>query len=306
MAVIRKADITSLDLNGLRILDALLQHGSVTRAGQALGMSQPAVSAALARLRRELGDPLFARTGRGVRPTPRALELAVPVSRVLDVVRDEIVRTRPFDASRSRRVFTIITPDIGEVVFLPPLLRHADQQAPEVAFRAVSIPFPAAGEALESGEADLAIGYFPDLAKAGFYQQRLFRNSFACMVRARHPHATDRFSSAQFQAAQHVVVRPGGRVHLFEQFLRERGTTIDVRLHVSHFSSVPTVLERSNLVATVPRDIAQVFARDGRLRLVDPPAQPRPFDVKQHWHGRVAADAAHLWLRESVRALFHD
>jgi DNA-binding transcriptional LysR family regulator len=93
---------------------------------------------------------------------------------------------------------------------------------------------------------------------------------------------------------------------LFEQFLRERGTTIDVRLHVSHFSSVPTVLERSNLVATVPRDIAQVFARDGRLRLVDPPAQPRPFDVKQHWHGRVAADAAHRWLRESVRALFHD
>src|SRR4051794_17167475 len=112
MAAIRNSDISDLDLNGLRIFDALLQHGSVTRAGQALGMSQPAVSAALARLRPQLGDPLFARTGRGVRPTPRALELAEPVARVLDVVRDEIVRTRPFEASRSRRVFTIITPDI--------------------------------------------------------------------------------------------------------------------------------------------------------------------------------------------------
>src|SRR4051812_16359465 len=106
-------DIVDLDLNGLRVFDALMQQGSVTRAGQALGLSQPAVSAALAKLRVQLGDALFLRTGRGVRPTPRAVELAGPVRRVLDVVRDEIVRTRPFDAAQSRRQFTIITPDIG-------------------------------------------------------------------------------------------------------------------------------------------------------------------------------------------------
>jgi DNA-binding transcriptional LysR family regulator len=297
-------DIGEIDLNGLRIFDALMQQGSVTRAGQALGLSQPAMSAALAKLRVQLGDALFVRTGRGVRPTPRALELAGPVQRVLDVVRDEIVRTRPFDAARSTREFTIITPDIGEVVFIPPLLKHTEQNAPGVALRAVAIPFPAAGEALESGQADLAIGYFPDLAKPGFYQQRLFRNSFVCIVRAGHPHASDRFTLAQFQAAAHILVRPAGRVHLFEQFLQERGVKIDVRLHLSHFTSLPSVIGRSNLVATVPRDIGHVFARLAKIRLIDPPLQPRAFDVKQHWHGRVNADAGHRWLRETVRQLF--
>jgi len=299
-------DIGDLDLNGLRVFDALMQQGSVTRAGHALGLSQPAMSAALAKLRAQIGDALFVRTGRGVRPTPRALELAGPVRRVLDVVRDEIVRTRPFDAAKSRREFTIITPDIGEVVFIPALMKHAEQHAPGVAFRAVAIPFPAAGEALESGDADLAIGYFPDLVKPGFFQQRLFRNTFVCMVRAGHPHTGERFSPAQFQAAVHIIVRPAGRIHLFEQFLRERGMKIDVRLHLSHFTSLPTVIGRSNLVATVPRDIGHVFAGLARVRLIDPPVQPKPFDVKQHWHGRVSADAGHRWLRDVVRQLFQD
>src|SRR3954453_644308 len=122
-------DIGELDLNGLRVFDALMRQGSVTRAGQAIGLSQPAMSAALAKLRAQLGDALFVRTGRGVRPTPRALELEGAVRRVLDVVRDEIVRTRPFEPERSRREFTIITPDIGEVVFIPPLLKHAESHA---------------------------------------------------------------------------------------------------------------------------------------------------------------------------------
>ena len=299
-------DIGDLDLNGLRVFDALMLQGSVTRAGQMLGLSQPAMSAALAKLRGQLGDALFVRTGRGVRPTPRASQLAPTVRRVLDMIRDEIVHPRPFDPARSRREFTIVTPDIGEVVFIPPLLKQAEQHAPDVAFRAVPIPFPAAAEALESGEADLAIGYFPDLAKAGFYQQRLFRNSFVCIVRAGHPHAGERFSLPQFRAATHVVVRPAGRVHLFEQFLRTRGIELDVRLHLSHFTSLPTVIERSNIVATVPRDIGHVFARLARVRLIDPPLQPPVFDVKQHWHGRVNSDAGHKWLRETVRSLFQD
>ena len=299
-------DITEIDLNVLRVFDALVQHQNVTRAGVALGLSQPAMSAALAKLRTHLGDPLFVRTGHGMRPTPHALQLVEPVRRVLETVRTEILQKPVFDATSARTLFTIITPDIGEVVFLPKLLAHAARHAPHVGFRTVTIPSPGASEALESGAADLAIGYFPDLAKPGFFQQRLFRNSFVCIVRAARPRTAERFSLPEFLAAPHALVRPAGRTHLFEQFLNERGVRLDVRVHLSHFSSLLTIIGTSDLVGTVPLDIGHVFATLADVRLVDPPIQPKPFNVKQHWHGRAHADPANAWLRKTVRDLFQD
>lgn len=299
-------DIVDIDLNVLRVFEAMIRHQSVTRAGAALGLSQPAMSAALAKLRAQLGDPLFVRTGHGMRPTPHALGLAGAVRSVLETVRTEILQKRAFNPMTSRRQFTLITPDIGEVVFVPRILAYTQSHAPGVSLTSVAIPFPAAREALESGSADLAVGYFPDLAKAGFFQQRLFRNSFVGMVRADHPSIGQRLTLPQFLAASHAFVRPAGRVHLFERFLAERGVEVDVRVRLSHFSSLPAVVGRSDLIAAVPRDIARVFAQLGHLRVVELPIQPRPFDVKQHWHARVKADPAHAWLRSAIRELFHD
>src|SRR5215207_8914145 len=125
-------DIGKVDLNTLVVFDALLQQGSVTRAGRALGLSQPAMSAALAKLRLQVGDPLFVRTGRGMKPTPRALELATPVHQVLETVRTQILHKRPFDPETARSVFTILTPDAGEIVFMPRVLAHAAQHAPSI------------------------------------------------------------------------------------------------------------------------------------------------------------------------------
>lgn len=298
--------IPDIDLNVLRVFDALMRHGSVTRAGRALGLSQPAMSAALAKLRTALGDPLFVRTGRGMQPTPHAVDLAEPIRRVLDTVQAEVLHKRTFEAATTRRVFTIVTPDIGEVVFVPRILAHAERHAPGIGLRTVAIPSPAAGEALASGEADLAIGYFPDLARPGFRQQRLFRNSFVCIVRADHPDIGGRLTMPQFLAAAHAFVRPAGRVHLFERFLEERGIKVSVRVQLAHFSSLLTVVGQSDLVATVPRDIGHVFATLAPVRLLEPPLQPKPFDVRQHWHERVHADPAHRWLRATVRELFHD
>ncbi|MDQ6619640.1 MAG: LysR family transcriptional regulator [Pseudomonadota bacterium] len=299
-------DIERADLNTLVVFDALMQHQSVTRAGQALGLSQPAMSAALAKLRGQLGDPLFVRTGRGMRPTPRALQLADPVRRVLETVRTEILQRPAFDPALGRRAFTIITPDIGEVVFLPKMLTHVARHAPGVTFRSVAIPSPGAREALETGAADLAVGYFPDLVTTGFYQQRLFTNSFVCIVRADHPHARRQLGLSDFLSAGHALVRPAGRTHLFEQFLGQQGIKLDVRVQLSHFTSLLTIIGATNLIATVPLDIGHVFARLANVRLVKPPIQPPPFDVKQHWHERVHADAANVWLRRTIRHLFHD
>src|SRR5581483_7100560 len=137
-------------------------------------LSQPALSAALARLRALFDDPLFVRGGAEMRPTARAEALAGPVRRVIDTVRDDILRQTGFEPASAERVFTIVTPDIGEINFIPGLLGRLARDAPQVRLRAVNRPMAAAAEALERGAADLAIGYFPDLQKTGFLQQKLF------------------------------------------------------------------------------------------------------------------------------------
>jgi DNA-binding transcriptional LysR family regulator len=299
-------NIADLDLNVLVVLNAMLEHQSVTRAGQALGLSQPAMSAALAKLREQLGDPLFVRTGHGMRPTPRALQLAEPVKRILDTVRSDILQRPAFDPATEQRAFTIITPDIGEMVFIPKILAYAQQHAPAIAIRSVAISSPGAGEALETGAADLAIGYFPDLAKPGFYQQRLFRNSFVCIVRADHPRIRDTLGMQEFLNESHAVVRPSGRTHLFERFLESQQITREVSVELAHFASLLTVITTSDLLATVPRDIARVFGQLANIRVIEPPLAAPAFHLKQHWHSRMHADAANNWLRKMVRDLLHD
>jgi DNA-binding transcriptional LysR family regulator len=299
-------DIRKVDLNLLAVLDAMLEHQSVTRAGSMLGLSQPAMSAALAKLRAQFDDPLFVRTGRGMKATPRALALADPVHRVLDTIREEILQKAAFDPASADCTFTIITPDIGEVVLLPRLAQHLRAAAPCIRLRALPLHAAATTEALESGAADLAVGYFPDLATAGFYQQRLFRNSFVCIVRTDHPRIGERITLKQFLEASHAVVRPAGRSHLFDQYLEKRKLRRHVPVDIGHFTSLLTIIAESDLIATVPRDVGHVFARLARIRLVEPPISPPPFDVKQHWHRRFHNDAANIWLRQAVHEAFHD
>lgn len=299
-------NIADLDLNVLVVFDAMLQHQSVTRAGHALNLSQPAMSAALAKMRSQLGDPLFVRTGHGMRPTPRTLQLSEPVKKILEMVRLDVLQQPAFDPSTARRMFTVITPDIGETVFMPRILAHVQTHAPHIAVRSVAISSEGAGEALELGLADLAIGYFPDLAKPGFYQQRLFKNTFVCMVRADHPRVRDELTTEDFLQESHALVRPAGRTHLFEQFLNSKNIKLDVRAELSHFASLLTIISSSDLIATVPRDIGHVFATLAKVRLLDPPLKPPSFHVMQHWHTVVHTDSANIWLRQMVKSLLED
>ncbi|ALK99319.2 LysR family transcriptional regulator [Massilia sp. WG5] len=299
-------NIADLDLNVLVVFDAMLQHQSVTRAGHALDLSQPAMSAALAKMRAQLGDPLFVRTGHGMRPTPRALQLAEPVKRILEMVRLDVLQQPAFDPATASRTFTVITPDIGETVFVPKILAYAQTHAPRIAIRSMAISSEGAGEALELGLADLAIGYFPDLAKPGFYQQRLFKNSFVCMVRADHPRIRGSLTSDEFLRESHALVRPAGRTHLFEQFLHSKNIKLDVRAELSHFASLLTIISSSDLIATVPRDIGHVFASLAKVQLLDLPLQPPSFHLMQHWHTVAHTDPANIWFRQMVKTLFED
>jgi len=299
-------DIGKADLNLLVVFDAMLVQQSVTRAGSAIGLSQPAMSAALAKLRVLFNDPLFVRTSSGMSPTALALELAGPVHQVLDTVKSDILQKSSFNPARTERGFGLITPDIGEFALLPKIFTRIAVDAPHAKLRAMSMPATATAQALEAGEADLAVGYFPDLTGASFYQQRLFRNAYICMVRANHPRIGERLSLKQFVEGAHAVVRPEGRNHIFEVFLQQRGIVRDVRLNIAHFTSLLAIIVESDLIATVPLDIGVAFARLARIRLLDPPLKPPAFDVKQYWHRRFNKDPANMWLRRSVHDLFSD
>ncbi|MDW5441129.1 LysR family transcriptional regulator [Polaromonas sp. SM01] len=297
-------DIRTIDMNLLVVFDAMTTHRNVTRAGEAIGLSQPAMSAAVARLRGWFDDPLFVKTGAEMKPTPRALELAGPVRRVIDTVKGEILQRSGFDPATTDRTFTLITPDIGEVNFVPKLLARMSREAPQAQLRTVAKSRPAAAEALESGAADLAIGYFPDLQKAGFFQQKLFGSAHVCIVRSGHPTVGERLTLREYMALSHAVVRPDGREHVFEQFFDQRGLKRRVVLELSHFMSLLPVIESSDLMATVPRDLADVCRRYGTIRVLETPIKSPVIAVHQFWHRRVHKDPANLWLRSMVQALF--
>ncbi len=294
-------DIRGVDLNLLVIFDAMARLRSVNRTAEAVGLSQPATSAALARLRALFDDPLFVRAGAQMEPTPRALELAPAVQRVVQAIQSEILQEPGFDPATSQRSFTILTPDIGEVAFLPGVLRRLRQEAPQVRLHAVAKPRTAAGQALEAGEADLAVGFFPDLQKAGYFQQALFTTSYACIACARNKAVGARLTLKQYLASRHIVVRPDGREHLLDRFLDDKGWNRHVTLELSHFMSLIALLPGSDLIATVPQDIATVASRLVPIRQVELPFRPPRIQVQQFWHRRMQNDPANRWLR----GLFH-
>jgi DNA-binding transcriptional LysR family regulator len=294
---IHAVDIRSVDLNLLVIFDAMARLRSVNRAAEAVGLSQPATSAALARLRAVFDDALFVRAGTQMEPTPRALQLAPAVHRVVQAIESEILQQAEFDPARAERSFTILTPDIGEVAFIPGVLRRLRQEAPQVRLHAVAKPRRAAAEALESGEADLAVGFFPDLQKAGYFQQGLFKTSYACIACARNAQVGARLTLRQYLAARHVVVRPDGREHTLDRFLEDKGWQRHVTLELSHFMSLLALLPGSDLVATVPEDIATVVGRHVPLKRIELPFRPPQIQVQQYWHRRMQNDGANRWLR---------
>lgn len=297
-------DIRSFDLNLLVVFDAMLEHRGVTRAAQAIRLSQPATSAAVARLRTLFNDPLFVRVGNQMRPTPRAELLAGPVRLVIATLAQDILQAQSFDAASANTRFSILAPDITEILLLPALSAYLARHAPGAKLRTLSVPQHLAAETLASGQADLAVGYFPDLQKAGFFQQKLFANDWVCITRKNHPILGNPPTLKQYLAAAHVLVLPDGRGHVIDQFLSKQGLERRIELEISHYMSLLPLLSQSDLVATVPRDLGTLFTKHSTLRMVPAPVKTPHVEVHQFWHSRVQKYPAHVWLRGVVHQLF--
>jgi len=296
------------DFNLLPIAFALYDQLNVSRAAHVLSMSQPAVSMALRKLRATFNDPLFIRGPTGVIPTPRAHALVRTTRPLVERLQRDVLAEVRFDPALSTRTISIALSDVGELVFLPKLLETFRVRAPQSAIRSVSMPPAQLVQGFEKGDIDLAVGYFPDLTKHNFLQQRLFTHRFACLMRAGHPRRAKRLSLEDFLAMEHAVVHAEGRSQeIFERFLARKRIRRKVVLHTPHFLSIPIIIGRSDLVATVPHALAIHFTRMSRdLALAMPPFDIAGFDVKQHWHRKYHSDPRNRWLREQVANLFND
>ena len=297
----------SLDLQLLRVFEAMLELRSTTQVAERLAMSQPSVSHGLNRLRTMVGDPLFTRVGNSMRPTPRALELASPVRRILETLAREVFTPTTFDPVRARRDFTLCMTDIGELHYLPRLLEKAQAAAPGITFRVVPVSHDRLEVALEDGAVDLAVGHFPDLSKDRFYQQQLSTSSFVCVARRGNPHIDGPLTLEAYLQAPHVGVSTHIRsLDVLNRTLDLKGyaTRMHVKLRVAHILTLLHIVQNSDLIATVPTEAAEQLETSGQVCAHALPFDTPQFALRQHWHERFHQDPASQWLRSLFRATF--
>ncbi|RJG23445.1 LysR family transcriptional regulator [Massilia cavernae] len=296
---------TQFDLNLIAVFDALLRERNVTRAAEDLDMSQSAMSHALKRLRVFFNDPLFVKTGSGMQPTPRALELSSTVLGLMGTIRADLLVHAGFEAHASRRQFSLCMTDMGELIFLPRLVERLRQVAPFCTVRVLQISPRQIAAALESGEADLALGSLHSMPE-GLFQQQLFTRSFVTLVNKGRKDIGDTMTVEQFFAMEHIVVSLSGKKEDgYDSVVDEYGTKRRIYLTTPHFLTVPLMIERNpDLIATVPRELASAFARYKAVRMVETPISLPHFAIRQHWHPRFHHDAANSWLRKLVKEVF--
>jgi DNA-binding transcriptional LysR family regulator len=287
-----------MDLNLLLSLHALIEEASVSRAAARVGITQPAMSRALGRLREHLGDAILVRTGRGMRLTPRAASLAVSLRALLTEL-DALVGARPsFDPASARRTFEVATADYGAAVLLPPLLDRLARVAPGVGVRIHPVPEDLA-PALEAGRFDVAVIPRRDDAP-GMIWTRLFAERFVCLARRGHPRIGRRLSLDVFCELGHVVVAPTGRPgSAVDELLARRGRARRIAAQVPSFLVAPLLVAGSDLIVTTPARIADRFGELG-LSTHPPPIEVPGFTIAVGWHERFRAEPGHAWFRGVV------
>ncbi|MDX3906461.1 MAG: LysR family transcriptional regulator [Pigmentiphaga sp.] len=292
----------NIDTKLLRVFDEIRRTGSVSLAAERMGMSQSTMSFFLAKLREVFGDPLFVRTTSGMEPTARALELESRVAAALASMQ-ALLEPPTFVPEASNRTFRLCMTDISHIVLLPRIVNWLREVAPSVRVEILRIA-PDTPARMESGEADLSIGFMPQL-EAGFYRQRLFEQDFVCVAGARHPRVRKTFTRADFVREGHIDVSPSTTSQLIvEQAIRRAGLARQVVLRLPSYLGLAAVIAQTDLVATVPRLLGEIVARQEDLRLYAPPVSIEHYAVNQYWHARFHRDPGHAWLRQTLAELF--
>ncbi|SDR48131.1 transcriptional regulator, LysR family [Rhizobiales bacterium GAS191] len=293
-----EVDFSAVDLNLLKLLDALLRERSVTRAGLRLGLSQPAASRALGRLRRLLADRLVVRTSRGLDLTPRAAALAEPVARLLEGAR-AIVAPAAFDPATARGRVTIATIDHMTLLLMPALVSRLGRLAPGLD---LEIPPPLGNnvDLVAEGAADLALGVYGDLP-ANFFRRALYDEDLVCVVRRDHPVIAKGLTLERFVALSHLLVTITGRGEVpVDVALARHGLSRRVAMRLPHFLAAPMLVAESDMILSLPRRLARRIAVSTPIAVLELPFEIGFFTPSMIWHERRQDDPAHAWLRQQV------
>lgn len=296
-------NLRGFDLNLLVVFDAIYAEGSLSRAADRIGMSQPAMSNALARLRGALGDPLFERRANGMEPTARARRLAGPVRQALDVLHTGLATGSSFDFRTAQRTFSVATEDFGEVVIMPRLMSWLANVAPSVQVRIASARATAGIDETRRGKVDLALDYIP-VDDGELVVQQLISETRVCVVRADHPRVADGMTLETYLSLRHIVLNrqiPGGAVVSRE--LARRGLVRRIVMEVPHYLSMPAILVQTDFVATMPRRVALAVAESYPLKMVKLPLEVPDMPICMSWNKAQTSDSAHRWFREGIMAL---
>jgi DNA-binding transcriptional LysR family regulator len=290
---------SELNIFQIRVLDALLREQSLTRAADLLDTTQPALSKTLSRLRQHFDDPLFVRVAHRMKPTTKAQSLASSVNsiiRELSVLQNEQL---PFCPEVSSRDFRFFGTDAAAVILFPPVLKKMRECAPNIQLAGVTVDAKHLHGALESGEVDLAGGSYRFLIQ-GIKQQLLFKTNYLSLVRKRHPRLAELTSIAAFTDEQHVLVTPlvsGHYTEAVEHALEAAIPRRNITAHVAGFSTAGLLAKHTDAIATVPKPLAMLLARDLDLDLFQTPLKLPQIEIYQYWHERYDRDPGHVWLR---------
>ncbi|MGX1186447.1 DNA-binding transcriptional LysR family regulator [Pseudomonas sp. F-14 TE3623] len=299
-------ELRDLDLNLLLVFHQLLVDRRVSTAAENLGLTQPAVSNALKRLRTALQNDLFVRTYQGMEPTPYAAQLAEPVALAIQTLRDALLREDSFDPQISKRTFTIAMTDIGEIYFMPRLMDALVRLAPKCIVSTVRNSSVSLVEALRNGTVDLAVGLLPNL-QAGFYQRRLFHHRYVCLCRKDHPVTREPLTLERFSSYGHVRVISANTGHgEVDSHMARIGIQRDIRLEVPHFVAVGHILQCTDLLATVPERFAACCVEPFGLTALPHPLELPEIAINLFWHAKYHKEPANRWLRQLMFELFSD
>jgi len=301
MSVMHELHLPSLDLNLIVALDALLEERSVTRAAERIGVTQSAMSHALARLRTLIGDPLLVRGNGKMIATPRAEALAPPIHRALAEVLAALRSPAAFDPKTARLRIRIATSDYGELILLPEVVRRLEREAPGIDLRL--IPHGDDGtDSLALGTTDLVIAPLRTRDQVpGIFARKLFDERFVCVVRRGHPLAEKKMTLARFAAASHALISPRGKEGSFvDDSLARLGLARRVAVTVPHFLVAPHIVATTDLVLTLASRVATLLAAPLGLVVLKPPSElgVDGFRISALWHERTQNDPAQQWVRE--------
>ncbi|MFK4442383.1 DNA-binding transcriptional LysR family regulator [Caballeronia udeis] len=297
-------ELQDIDLNLLVVFNELLRQRRVSAVAGTLGISQPAISNALNRLRKILGNELFIRTSKGMIPTPFAETLAEPIGYALGTIHNTLNAPSTFDPASSTRAFTVAMTDIGEIYFLPALMEKLAKVAPGVTTSTVRNQADTLRDEMEKGQVDLGVGFLPDL-KTGFFQRRLFRQRYVCIFRKGHPVAKTGMSLKAFSEAEHVSIIAEGTGHgMVDSAIQRAGVGRHIRLRVPHFVAVGHILQTTDLIAVVPEAYAMKTLAPFGLEAVACPVKIPDIVINVLWHARNHREPSNQWLRQLIFEAF--